>query len=259
MQHDILVPDENCYGIHPIIFGWDECAKNEMGVHSRNFWLLHYVVSGHGGFKIHGNEYSIGPGDLFVIPPDVPMQYYDDKNDSWGYMWIGFSCNGVLPLKLDDVIYCPEARKVFDDMRKCEHMTSELGTYLTARIWDLFAVLMRRGIHDKGFVERAVDIIHSEYMNEISVDDISNRIGLERSYFSVMFKKQMGISPKQYIVDYRMRLAASLMANHGQNVGNAAYSVGYTDVFTFSKMFKKRFGVSPSEYIRQSKISVTKL
>jgi AraC-like DNA-binding protein len=174
-------------------------------------------------------------------------------------MWVGFTCDGNLPLKPDDVIYCPEARKVFDDMRKCEHMTSELSTYLTARIWDLFAVLMRRESHDKGFIEKAVDIIHTEYMHEISVEDISDRIGLERSYFSVAFKKQMGLSPKQYIVDYRLRLAASLMTNHGKTVGDAAYSVGYTDVFTFSKMFKKKFGVSPSEYIRMKKIGVTKL
>ena len=45
-----------------------------------------------------------------------------------------------------------------------------------------------------------------------------------------------------------MSVAASLLANGNVTVSVTAYSVGYTDIFTFSKMFKKHFGISPKEY-----------
>jgi len=60
----------------------------------------------------------------------------------------------------------------------------------------------------------------------------------------------MGISPKQYLLNYRMNVALSLMHKNNISVSAAAYSVGYTDVCNFSKMFKKTFGISPSKYVK---------
>lgn len=253
MQHDILVPSEGYRGINPIIFGWDECARNLFSPTTRKFWLIHYVVSGHGVFLIRGKEYRIGPGDLFVTPPCVEIRYHEDDDDPWGYMWIGFSCDGELPLKLDDVIYYPEAIRIFNDMKKCEHMSTGLAAYLNARIWDLFALLIQNESIDKGNIDKALDYIHSEYMNDLNVEQIAERLNLDRSYFSSLFKKKVGIPPKQYLVNYRMKIAASLLVDHERSVSAAAYSVGYTDTFNFSKMFKKHYGMSPTEYARIKK------
>ena len=78
--------------------------------------------------------------------------------------------------------------------------------------------------------------------------DIADRIGLERTYFSNLFKKEMGISPKKYLLKHRMEQAADLIKNRGYSVSVTALSVGYSDVYIFSKMFKQYYGVSPSKF-----------
>ena len=87
-------------------------------------------------------------------------------------------------------------------------------------------------------------------LDDLTINKIATRLGLDHSYFSSLFRKKMGISPKQYLFNYRMNVAVSLMLENGSNISVAAYSVGYTDVCNFSKMFKKHFGVSAREYIK---------
>ena len=69
----------------------------------------------------------------------------------------------------------------------------------------------------------------------------------ERTYFSNIFTKKMGCSPKQFLMKYRMEQAQKLLSR-GYSVTTTAISVGYSDVYTFSKMFKQQFGQSPSRY-----------
>jgi AraC-like DNA-binding protein len=87
-------------------------------------------------------------------------------------------------------------------------------------------------------------------MTDISVEEIANRLNLDRTYFSVIFKKKVGISPKQYLLKYRMNIATTLLADN-LSVSVVARSVGYSDLYIFSKMFKRHFGVSPTEYLKQ--------
>jgi AraC-like DNA-binding protein len=58
----------------------------------------------------------------------------------------------------------------------------------------------------------------------------------------------MGVSPKDYMLEYRMKKAVEFLADESLSIGNIAYSVGYKDPLTFSKMFKVKMGVSPTEY-----------
>ena len=97
------------------------------------------------------------------------------------------------------------------------------------------------------YIDKALNIINSEYMSDISVQNIADKIGLERTYFSNLFKMRVGMSPKQYLLKTRMEQAAVFLRDYGYSVSVTALSVGYGDVYTFSKMFKRYFGVSPSK------------
>ena len=63
-----------------------------------------------------------------------------------------------------------------------------------------------------------------------------------------IFKRMLDLSPKDYIVYYRMERAKEFLQDARLPVGSIAYSVGYRDPLTFSKMFKLKTGLSPTEY-----------
>lgn len=95
----------------------------------------------------------------------------------------------------------------------------------------------------------AQDIVKEKYMDpEISLDVVCAVLGVSNSYFSSIFKKEMGKSFISYLTDYRMDVAAELILNTDEKSYIIAERVGYQDANYFSYVFKKKFGVSPSKY-----------
>ena len=73
-------------------------------------------------------------------------------------------------------------------------------------------------------------------------------MGLNRSYFSRLFKETFGQSPQQFLIQYRPIKAAEFLKNSRISVAEIGRSVGYDNQIHFSCAFIIVFGVSPSEY-----------
>jgi two-component system response regulator YesN len=63
-----------------------------------------------------------------------------------------------------------------------------------------------------------------------------------------MFKKETGISLKQYISDYRISVAKELLSRPGARISDVACEVGFDNFSYFSTVFKKTTGYTPNEY-----------
>lgn len=248
MQTSVVISDKGFPGINPVQFGFENCEKaHSFGPAVRTHWLLHYVVSGYGKYKIQGKNHEISPGDIFVIPPYEETYYEANDKNPWSYIWIGFTADCSLPKRLSPVVHCPEAEAIFENMKSCSEYLGK-SEFLCARLWDLFALLSGKESKKGDYVQAALEYIHSEYMHKITVGKIATVLNLERTYFSALFKRKTGVSPKRYITEYRLKIAATLIAEKGISVAVAGNSVGYSDEFAFSKIFKKIFGVSPTAY-----------
>lgn len=248
LLHEVIV-NKGYNDINPVQFGYENCQpSHHFGPALRTHWLLHYVVSGKGYFKIEGREYTVTAGNIFVIPPFVETYYEADTNDPWSYIWIGFTKADKINIEFDDVMYIPNVHRVFEDMKKCSGLSTGRTEFLCSKIWQLISLIYDKQNDEADYINKAVSMINSEYMSNISVQSIADRIGLERTYFSDLFKKKIGISPKQFLLKTRMEQAAVFIRDYGYSVSVTALSVGYSDVYTFSKMFKQYFGISPSKY-----------
>ena len=58
----------------------------------------------------------------------------------------------------------------------------------------------------------------------------------------------MNMSPQEFLMNFRMEKAASLLCDTQSPINAIAYEVGYVDALSFSKAFKRRYGMSPSEF-----------
>jgi len=105
----------------------------------------------------------------------------------------------------------------------------------------------------KSRVEQIMQYLSSHYTDEISSETLSARFGFAPSYLSKVFRRQIGISPTEYLAKLRMGKARELLGTHSDLlIRDVAALVGYKDPYYFSKLFKKSTGLWPTEYQEKS-------
>lgn len=100
----------------------------------------------------------------------------------------------------------------------------------------------------KKFVVHACDIIHSEYSQPLTINELALRVGTNTSYLKRYFKYYMKQSIHDYLTEYRLQQAKYLLIQQPKlEVGVIAQLCGY-QAGRFSQVFKENFGETPSEY-----------
>ncbi len=259
MLRCILLQNRNLRDINPMECGEEDCrAGYHVGPMARAYYLLHYVYSGKGIMRVRGKTYHIGKGQIFIIHPHEIVYYQADEKEPWHYSWVGFQATVELPTALaEDMLDLPPAEHLFRAMKDCDQTGVDPEYYLCGKIYELLAMLNQtqkvRGSKTAEHMLQAKNYIDTNYIAQITVEQIAEQLNINRCYFSTAFKKHIGKSPQQYLMDVRLEKAAELMVGHGYTVSAAALSVGYTDIFNFSKMFKRKYGLSPTAYAQSRK------
>ena len=101
----------------------------------------------------------------------------------------------------------------------------------------------------KGVTDRAKQYINAHYAEtDMSVEKLCGQLNVCASYFSSIFKRDVGMSFVSYLTQVRMEEAKRLLDTTDEKSYVIAGMVGYDEPNYFSYVFKKQFGVSPSKY-----------
>lgn len=219
----------------------------------RTHYLLHYVLSGSGTFYIDGQRYDATRGQLAILHPLEVMSHATTAADPWHYGWIGFEITiNVAALDEQRLVDLPQAEHIFRSIITADHLTHGREMYLCGKIYSLLALLEQLDQPEENrtldHVARVKEYIDSNYHLPITVEKLAQDMHVNRSYLSTIFRRFVGCSPQQYLLDTRLKHAAALLAEDGCSVSMAALRCGYSDIYNFSRMFKKTYGVSPSAY-----------
>lgn len=97
-------------------------------------------------------------------------------------------------------------------------------------------------------VAKAVNYLLEHYSEDISLVTVARELNISPGYFSRLFKEEIGVPFKSYLIAIRMDKAKQLLSQNGLAVSQVAAAVGYADPNYFSEAFRKHEGISPSEY-----------
>jgi AraC-like DNA-binding protein len=103
------------------------------------------------------------------------------------------------------------------------------------------------GLRDP-YVGRALQHLHERSAHAWSLDELAKAVGVSRSILAERFPRFVGVPPMQYLAQWRIQLAASLLRGGSSSLAEIALRVGYGSEAAFSKAFKRWVGVSPALY-----------
>lgn len=92
MTEDIMLINRGFSDVNPLVAGYEACEPEHFyGPCARDYYVIHYVVSGMGVFKTGDKSYSLTAGEMFLFSPRETIFYQADKEKPWTYIWIGFT------------------------------------------------------------------------------------------------------------------------------------------------------------------------
>ncbi len=107
---------------------------------------------------------------------------------------------------------------------------------------------LRVNIQQRKMTLPALSFVEKHCHEKIAARDVAQLCGMNTSTFSRAFKKEHGITFRDYLVNYRIQKARHLLQNPNVAVKDIAYTVGFHDPSYFTRMFRRIVGVSPSRY-----------
>ena len=278
-----VFPNENFVDLRLFQFGKEKCdSAHSYGPAKRTHYLFHYVISGSGTLFANDSEgntktYHIKSNQGFMIFPKQVNTYIADENNPWEYVWIefdGLRAKGMLELAgltEDTPVYNARFKELRENMMNemlyiAEnadsspfHLIGHLFLFLDYLARSAAGLKVTTGSKLRDFyIQEALQYIEHNFHNNISVEDIAEICGLNRSYFGKIFKEAIGKTPQDFILSFRMAKAAELLKLTNMSIGDIGNAVGYENQLHFSRAFKNIYGMPPREWRNQNKFSLNR-
>lgn len=257
---------------YPCHCGDEACQPlQHFGPAVRPNYLIHVILSGKGVFQAGGERVSLRAGDGFLIRPNEQVFYQADEENPWRHIWIGFDgarCAEYLAtIGLRDgqqIFRAPNGealREIIQEMLRHNTASTENDFLLQGLLCGFFACLAQsltlplsavsKSDREHFYVRRAVEFVHYNYANHITVSDMANYVSLNRSYLFTLFQRVLHISPQAFLTTFRLTRAKEQLTLTDATVAAIAQSVGYRDPLVFSKAFKQMTSLTPVQYRKQ--------
>lgn len=251
--------------------GWEACARgHQYGPAVRNHVLIHYIAKGRGCFYKQGEQRPLAAREGFVIFPGETTTYIADEDDPWTYYWVGFSGAGAQGLLAEAGVspQNPFFRLAEEPGEVCAclenvYTNAMLGGGGPLRaLGQLFRFLsmlvdaggpkaLRPAAGQVDYTSAAIRYIQEHYANDLTVDSLSNHIGIDRSHLFRVFKARLGMGPQQYIVAFRVSQARRLLAETDMPLHRVAEATGFSSPTHMGVAFRRENGTTPGEYRRR--------
>lgn len=230
-----------------------------------NIWL---ITSGTVSVTIDDTEFLLNKGDIFFFYPQV---FYSAHavNGPCSFIYTHFDISlgkNVRTLEILKPInhinseYIKEEVKLFLLHYK-SYINQEVMSYLSFKsalailVSKAFKVMSERNTDLNAIINRTpyaklekILIYIAENINKpIKIKTLADYMFMSEKYFYTFFKNTMGITPRDYISQKKLKQAYDYLSNYKYSVKETANLLGYSDAYVFSKSFKKYYGVPPSK------------
>ena len=247
--------------------------------HKHDAYEIYLFISGNLRLYIENSCYELSPGDMAIINPDELHAVVANKNTTYERVGINIkqsvfdnlntfntnllTCFHSHPHAMNNIIHLTE-NEMTSFVELCDSLleaqkSDAYGNDLLCYSYLIQLLVMTNTLYKNAdsfnyknlmpqIVIDTMKYIDENLTNEICLDDLSDKFGFNGNYLSSLFKKNTGLTLRNYIVEKRITLAKKLLSQ-GASVSTACYNSGFNDYSNFIRTFKKSTGVSPGKYV----------
>ena len=228
---------------------------------------LTYVDQGELHSVVDGQDLLLRQGDLVIYGPNQWHMQYADIGIAPRFVTISFDVAGVeLTPLLDRKFTAPQqvANLLQSMLREQEHFDSFSSDIIVSQLSLLILYLLRESVQPTGskvknanvvqneneIIRQAQQYVASHIREKLSVPMVAAQVGVSPSYLTVLFHKNLQLSPGEYIRRIKLQESKQMIRENNLNFTQIAAALQYSTVHHFSRQFKEKFGITPTEYAK---------
>ena len=225
-----------------------------------NVACVQYVISGSGVIINDNCVFTVSAGDTFILYEGQNQIYYSGIDNQFERIWINFK--GVLSDRLVEtyqikdtfVFRATDSRPILEEIYSACKTLKDPTEYknqtacLFLKLIQFLAAHKSEAVPIDSTVEKIRLYIDMHITENITLSDISNEFFLTPEHIIRTFSSNYGITPHQYIIQSKMRIAMLMLRSTDKSVGEISATLGFCDPHQFSAQFKKFVGQRPSAY-----------
>lgn len=246
-----------------------------MESHYHPYYEIYYLLSGQCSVFIHHSIYTLFPGDMVLIPPQVlhKMLYETDRpaeritvsftaeycrdfrqncgEFSWNHI---FSRPKLTIPSSRQSALLPLLEQLLQEFQGIDAYSS-LQT--KALLFQLLTLIGRCQDDSQApqlldqaqtAIQEAARFIYEHYEENITLADAALVAHMNTTYFSKKFRESTGFGFKEYLTNLRLQKAARLLSTTDISITEIAGICGFSDGNYFGDVFRRNFGISPRGY-----------
>jgi len=269
------------------LFYFDNLTKTPHFDHLHNYYEFYFILEGGYDFLIDGRNYPVHAGDLLVIPPMKHHHLLNTASNSRNRQFVLFMNTSFIKeiaYEHPDILFISNyvieenefliriKDSAFHNLQaRFIHLFEEIkSNYLCNNLESNISVIsllvyINRVVYEPLNVEvipfyneLSVDLcnyINNNLNEDLSLDTLSSMFFMSKPHISHVFKKQMGISIYQFILQKRLTLGRNCLVSDIP-INQIHLHCGFQNYSSFFKAFKKEFGISPRQYKKNHSLPI---
>lgn len=228
-------------------------------------YLLFYTLRGAGLIEQNGGHVILGTGQALLLNCRTPQSYCTAPGQGcWNHYWVHLDGAGVAamePLLIPDKKLTPvqitgvKMQELFEVvLQELERSTVDsmvqtglaLHEMLVLCTQSIFAQAESTSVRQ--VILQAAETLRKNYRQELCLADLLADAHMSKSYFLRLFRRYMGTTPYNYLVNFRITQAKELLVLTDHSISEIAREVGFGDASNFSTRFANATGQSPMQY-----------
>ena len=228
-------------------------------------YILFYTLRGAGLIEQDGNHVTLSTGQALLLNCRTPQSYCTAPGQScWHHYWVHLDGAGVAamePLLLPGKKLTPvqltgvKMQEYFEMLLgQMEHSTVDSMVHTGLALHEMLALCAQSILAEaettsaRQVILQAAETLRKHYQQELCLADLLAEAHMSKSYFLRLFRRYMGTTPYNYLVNFRITQAKELLVLTDHSVSEIAQEVGFGDASNFSTRFAKATGQSPLQY-----------
>lgn len=235
----------------------------------KEYFLL-FTVSGSGILKRNNQLIELEKNFAVMVYCEEYQYYQPTSEEAWDYLWIHFNGQGaqnyyslindvpgnhvnriyisgreMFMKDINDIMQYPDVPDIRQSVLSSMHISNLLSTMVIDRYSDQN---VKNLIQHQDSIDKVIAYIRQSYMDKITLEDFSEVAHLSKYYLLKLFKQAVGVTPYEYLLNYRINQAKKMLRTTEMSIAQVASFTGFQNESNFIRQFKAVTGATPLRF-----------